>query len=160
MPISLTVKLEAMKTGLPNLNKLLRPSFQCLWTNLDSTETEFSSYLKKNFFNDKILLYSVSWNDPNSSNSKNYPTGFLSLIWGLLLNPLNIDEMLGFPGGSDGKESACKEGDLDSVPGLERSPAGGNDNPLQYSCLENSMDRGETGRLHSPWGRKESDMTE
>ena len=68
--------------------------------------------------------------------------------------------MLGFPGGSDGKESACKEGDLDSVPGLERSPAGGNDNPLQYSCLENFMDRGEMGRLHSPWGRKESDMTE
>ena len=45
-------------------------------------------------------------------------------------------------GGSDGKESACNSGDLGSVPGLERSPGGGLGNPLQYSCLEQSMDRG------------------
>ena len=49
---------------------------------------------------------------------------------------------LGFPGGSQGKESACNVGDLDSIPGLGKSPGGGNDNPLQYSCLENSMERG------------------
>ena len=49
---------------------------------------------------------------------------------------------LGFSGGSDGKESACNAGDLSSVPGLGRSPGGGQSNPLQYSCLENSMDRG------------------
>ena len=49
---------------------------------------------------------------------------------------------LGFPGGSDGKEYACNAGDLGSVPGLGRSPGEGNGNPLQYSCLENSMDRG------------------
>ena len=48
----------------------------------------------------------------------------------------------GFPGGSDGKESACSAGDLDSIPGLGRSPREGNANPLQYSCLENSTDRG------------------
>ena len=48
----------------------------------------------------------------------------------------------GFPDGSDGKESACSMGDLGSVPGLRRSPGEGNDNPLQYSCLENPMDRG------------------
>ena len=52
--------------------------------------------------------------------------------------------MLDFPGGSDGKKSACKEGDSGSVPGLERSPVGGNGNPLQYSCLENSMERGDS----------------
>ena len=46
----------------------------------------------------------------------------------------------GFPGGSDGKESACSVGDLGSVPGLGRSPEGGRDNPLQDSCLENLMD--------------------
>ena len=50
--------------------------------------------------------------------------------------------MLGFPGGSDGKESACNVGDLGSIPRLGRSPGEGNGNPLQYSCLENSMDRG------------------
>ena len=43
----------------------------------------------------------------------------------------------GFPGGSDGKESACSEGDLSSIPRLGRSPGEGNGNPLQYSCLEN-----------------------
>ena len=47
-----------------------------------------------------------------------------------------------FPGGSDGKESACNAGDLGSIHGLGRSPGEGNSNPLQYSCLENSMDRG------------------
>ena len=42
-------------------------------------------------------------------------------------------------GGSDGKESACNAGDLDLIPGLGRSSGEGNSNPLQYSCLENSM---------------------
>ena len=48
---------------------------------------------------------------------------------------------MGFPGGSDGKESACNVGDLGCIPGLERYPGGGHGNPLQYSCLENPMDR-------------------
>ena len=48
----------------------------------------------------------------------------------------------GFPGVSDGKESAFNEGDLGLIPGSGRSPGEGNGNPLQYSCLENSMDRG------------------
>ena len=45
----------------------------------------------------------------------------------------------GFPGGSDGKEPACNVGDPGLIPGLGRSPGEGNDNPLPYSCLENSM---------------------
>jgi len=49
---------------------------------------------------------------------------------------------LGFSGGSDGKESACNVGDPCSIPGLGRSPEEGNGYPLQYSCLENSMDKG------------------
>ena len=49
---------------------------------------------------------------------------------------------MGFPCGSDGEESACNAGDLASNPGLGRSPGGGHGNPLQYSGLENSMDRG------------------
>ena len=48
----------------------------------------------------------------------------------------------GFPGGSDNKESACDSGDLALIPGSRRSPGEGNGNPLQDSCLENSMDRG------------------
>ena len=62
-------------------------------------------------------------------------------------DPLRRDRLptpvfLGFPGGSDSKESACNAGDLGSVPGLGRSPGEGNGYPLQYSCLENPMDRG------------------
>ena len=47
-----------------------------------------------------------------------------------------------FLSGSDGKESACKVGDPGSIPGLGRAPGEGNGNPLYYSCLENSMNRG------------------
>ena len=49
---------------------------------------------------------------------------------------------MGFPGGSEGKESACKAEDPGLIPGLGRSPGEGNGNPLQYPCLENLMDRG------------------
>ena len=59
---------------------------------------------------------------------------------------------LGFTGGSAGKESACRGGDLGSTPGLGRSPGEGKGYPLQDSGLENSMD--------SPWDRRESDATE
>ena len=48
----------------------------------------------------------------------------------------------GFPGGSDGRESACSAGDLGLIPGWGRSPGEGNSYSLQYSCLENSKDRG------------------
>ena len=48
---------------------------------------------------------------------------------------------MGFPGGSDSKESASNVADLDSIPELGRSPGGGHGHPLQYSCLENPMDR-------------------
>ena len=55
---------------------------------------------------------------------------------------LGIEWLVGFSGGSDGKESAHNLGDPGSVPGLGRSPGEGNGYLLQYSCLENSMDRG------------------
>ena len=47
-----------------------------------------------------------------------------------------------FPGDSDGEESTCNTGDLDSITGLGRSPGRGDGNPFQYSCLDNPMDRG------------------
>ena len=49
---------------------------------------------------------------------------------------------MGFPGGSDGKESPGNAGDLGSIPGLGKSPGEGNGYPVLYSCMENSMDRG------------------
>ena len=67
-----------------------------------------------------------------------------TMIW---LKNLNLDyfrpnRFKGFPGGSDSKESACNVRDSGSIPALGRSPGEGSGNPLQYSCLENSMDRG------------------
>ena len=53
---------------------------------------------------------------------------------------------MGFHGGSDSKQSACNAGDLGSIPGLGRFPEEGNGKPLQYSCLENSMEE-EPGGL-------------
>ena len=66
---------------------------------------------------------------------------------------------MGFPGSSDSKESACNAGDLGSIPGLGRSPGGGHDNPLQYSCLETPHGQRRLAG-YSPWGRKELDTTE
>ena len=65
---------------------------------------------------------------------------------------------MGFPGGSHGKESACDAGDWGLIPGWGRSPGEGHGNPLQYSCLENPMDRG-AWRATVP-GVAELDMTE
>ena len=56
--------------------------------------------------------------------------------------PQKIKIDLGFPGGSDGKASAYNAGDRGSIPGLGSFPGEGNNNPLQYSCLENPVDRG------------------
>ena len=65
----------------------------------------------------------------------------------------------GFPGGLDGKKSACNAGDLGSIPGLGRSSGGGHGYPLQYSCLENSHGKRSLVGC-SPWGCKELDTTE
>ena len=63
------------------------------------------------------------------------------------------------PSGSDSKESCCSVGDLGLIPGSGRSHGEGNGYPLQYSCLDNSMNSIVHGG-YSPWGRKELDMTE
>ena len=71
-----------------------------------------------------------------------------SSIWVLKMSRIFIPK-LGFPGDSDGKESACNVGDLGLIPGLGRSPGEGTGNLLQYSCLENPMDRGAwRARVH------------
>ena len=73
----------------------------------------------------------------------------------VLIFPLSSHYLaLAPPSGSAVKESTCNAGDLGLIPGLGRSPGEGNNCPLQYSDLENSMDY-----IYSPWGRKESDIT-
>ena len=66
---------------------------------------------------------------------------------------------MGFPGGSDGKESECNVRDLGSIHGFGRSSRGGHGNPLQFSCLENP--HGQRSLVgYSTWGHKELDMPE
>ena len=81
---------------------------------------------------------------------------FLSIAW-VLGSPHTSH--LGFPGGSAGKESACNAGDLDSIPGLGRSPGEGKGYPPQYSDLENPHGQRSLAG-HSPWRGKESGTTE
>ena len=74
-------------------------------------------------------------------------------------NIYNVDIMtqLGLLRWLSDKESACNTGDVGLISGLGSSSGGGNGNPLQYSCLENPMERSQA--VYSPWGLKESDMT-
>ena len=112
----------------------------------------------------KITKFQIEKRNMNSQFFPSMLSSFVAIIclffaWDPSLvfsNP--SPRLMGFPGGSDGKESTCHVGDLDSIPGLGRSP-GGHGNPPQNSCLENP--HGER-RLagYSPQGRKQSDMTE
>ena len=100
----------------------------------------FQKTLRVNDF-DRNLLFptSISPLPPKSCGFSNYflkRGGSFRYYFKILLL------YFGFSGDSDGKESACNAGDLSLSSGLGRFPGGGNGNPLQYSCLENSMDRG------------------
>ena len=95
----------------------------------------------------KSHYYSLSFSSTRSQKGKSVTVHFPPPI-----------EVMGFPGVLGGKESACSAGNLGSSPVLERSPGGGHGNPLQYSCLENPMDRG--ARWATVHGVAESDMTE
>ena len=75
----------------------------------------------------------------------------------LILHPRKCRHW-GFPGDSVVKNLPVNIEDAASIPGLERSSAEGNGNPVQYSYLRNPMDRG-AWKGYSPWGHKESEMT-
>ena len=105
----------------------------------------------------KIFLNDIKSNEGNPTFSNPFifywtECRFLSMTQNVIYN-LTLPRLFrfalslckSFSGSSDGKESACSAGDLGSIPRLGRSPGEGNGNPLQYSCLENSMDR--------PWDR-------
>ena len=77
---------------------------------------------------------------PNSSTRK--PKLGLVVALGFAHISRTYPDKTGCPGDSDGKESACSAGDQGSIPWLGRSPGEGNGCPLQYSCLENPMERG------------------
>ena len=87
-----------------------------------------------------------SWSGLQGENSSNRPLRRTSQKPSILLDDqdkTSVRQSLGiFPHSSVDKESVCKAGDQGSIPGLGRSPGEGNGNPLQYSCLENTMERG------------------
>ena len=87
-----------------------------------------------------------------------FHAAFFPSLFSLGRNRLPTPVFLGFPGGSDGKESSCNMGDLGSIPGLGRSTRGEHGNTLQYSCLENPHDRGAWQA--TVYGVTELDMTE
>ena len=72
---------------------------------------------------------------------------------------MEVLRRVGFPGGSDSKESTCNVGNLGLIPGLGRSPGGGYGNTLPYSCLENSHGQ-RSLEGYSLWGQKETDTAE
>ena len=123
---------------------------------------------KNNLWNSKCFLHSLSPKEPKAGLSVQvysfccirFPCWWQLIRWIIIWSKtLQITGLSGFPGGSEDKASARNAGDPGSIPGLGRSPGEGNGNLLQYSCLENSMDR-EAWAGYSPRGRKESDMSE
>ena len=97
------------------------------------------------------------WSEPEASEvERMWARGkYEHRVWNSFqhFNHLRVKLTLGFPGGSDSKTSACNAGDLGLIPRFGRSPGEWKGYPLQYYGLENPMD-------YSPWGCKESDMTE
>ena len=107
---------------------------------------------------------SVGWEDPLGKGKATHSNILaLRIPWTIANSQTRLSDFHffgGFTSSSIGKESACNSGDLGSIHGLGRSSGEGNVNPLQYSCLENSMDRGAWWATIHGFGRKESDMTE
>ena len=86
-------------------------------------------------------------------------TRHLMILICIALMAEDLHILKGFPGGLDSQESAFNERSPGLIPGLGRSPGGGNGNPFQYSCMEKS--HGQRSLLGcNPWGHKESDTTE
>ena len=98
-----------------------------------STHGSLSGRRPNAFYVSVLCPHNIGWHSPQSEKTKRRdPQPFTK----------RRDPYQGFPGGSEGKASACIAGDLGSIPGLGRSPGEGNGNSLQCSCLENPMDRG------------------
>ena len=96
------------------------------------------------FLNDHIfhITRNISIWDSSFATKINPTWGWGRMNWETGIDIYTLLCIKCFPGGSDNKEPTCNEEDLDLIPGLGRSPGGGHGNPLQYSCLENSMNRG------------------
>ena len=124
---------------------------------IDLIPTETCSAVCSNLFSMRNYLEVPAASRPEYSKAcPSVQDALHYLISSLEENWIASKMTLGFPGGSDGKESACSAGDLGSIPELWRSPGEGNGNPLQHSCLRIPW----TEAAYSPWGHKKLGMTE
>ena len=134
----------------------IQPLWKTVWRFLKKLKVQFPyepviPLLGKNS-NSKMYLYSLfiavlfiiaeTWLQLKRASTDNW----LKNMWYIYIYIyiyIYTHTYMGFRGGSDCKESTCNAEDLDSVPGLGKSPGGGHGNPLQYSCLDSSTDRGD-----------------
>ena len=118
------------------------PTLSALWNHLGSFKNYWHLGLTPLPKGSYLTVWNVAWDSNHLARLKPAPKA-----------------IQGFPGGSDGKGSACNTGDLGLIPGSGRSPGEGHSNPFQYSCLENPHGQRSLAG-YSPGGCKESDMTE
>ena len=119
----------------------MQTCFLDLWQ-LSCDQGAKGSRMKFTYWEERMEAWQLSgpwWLHWTANQSR---AGYSIKLYSLLYKILEVFCQVGFPDGSVGKASACIAGDLGLIPGLGRSPGEGNGNPLQYSCLENSMDRG------------------
>ena len=117
-------------------------SFATPWTEESSVLIEiFASIACSPSVHQNGLCSLTEFSAPVAKSGQFFPPPLLSCLTAVLTR-FKGNIMLGVPGGSDGKESACSTGDPSSIPWLGRSPGKGNRKPLRYSCLGNPMDRG------------------
>ena len=115
-------------------------------------------FLARKFHGQRSLAGYSSWGYKELDTAEHAVTHVENMTSSFILTAIQHSN-LGFPCGSDRKESSCNVGDMGLIPGLGRSLEGGHGNPLLHSCLENP--HGQRSLVgYSPWGRKESDTTE
>ena len=132
-----------MKSLLPALTSCfgcwyMQTCFLDLWQ-LSCDQEAKGSRMKFTYWEERMEAWQLSgpwWLHWTANQSR---AGYCIKLYSLLYKILEVFCQVGFPDGSVGKASACIAGDLGLIPGLGRSPGEGNGNPLQYSCLENSM---------------------
>ena len=119
------------------------------WKPQNNSRPKGSLYWLKNNNNKKKTSFGKYWYNHHQCIHHSYQLQHYHCHQGsIIIITMTVTSMIikisttSFPDGSDLKKSMCNGGDLDLIPGLERSPGEGNGNSLQYSCLENSMDRG------------------
>ena len=135
----------------PHSHLCIRQPLFCLYHNIDLSFLEYFSKCKHTVCT-FLGLASFAWHDTFEIHS-------FQLLPFLFLSSTS----LGFPGGLADKEQPASAGDardLGLIPGWGRCPGVGNGNPLQYSCLEKSMNRERSLARYSPVGHRESDTTE